>query len=109
MKNVSFQVGVLLFCLFRFYYNLVDVIPTWLNDIYFVVESFLVVVFVYSSTHNKEVRLIGLFGSIGSFLYFLLRCLDIFRFDPIGSKYFVPSFITLGIIIGGYKIWQQYR
>lgn len=109
MRNTSFQIGVLLFCLFRFFYNFIEVVPTWLNDIYFVVESFLVVIFIYSSAHNKEVRIVGLLGSIGSFLYFLLRYLDIFRFNPIGAKYFVPTFITLGIIIGGYKLWQRLR
>lgn len=83
--------------------------PTWLDDSYFVVESFLVVLFVYSSTWNKDIRLIGLYGSIGSFLYFLLRYLDIFIFNPIGAKYFVPSFITFGILIVGIRIWRHSR
>jgi len=109
MKEKVFQFGVLLFCVFRFYYNFIDIVPKWLNDSYFVIESLLVVLFVYSSTWNKEVRMIGLLGAIGSFLYFLLRYLDIFIFDPIGSKYFVPAFITFGIIIVGSKTWQHYR
>ena len=109
MRSISFQVGVFLFCVFRMYYNFVEVVPQWLNDAYFVIESFLVVIFIYSSTWDKGVRLIGLLGSIGSFLYFLLRYLDIFRFDPTGAKYFVPTFISAGIIIVGFKLWRQYR
>jgi hypothetical protein len=109
MREKTFQLAVLLFCLFRLYYNFVEVVPQWLNDIYFIVESLLVVLFVYSSTWNKEIRLIGLFGSIGSFLYFLLQYFGIFDFNPIGIKYFVPSIITLGILIVGVNAWQRYH
>ena len=109
MKEKAFQFGILLFCLFRFYYNFVEVVPMWLNDAYFVIESLLVVLFIYSSTWNKDVRIIGLFGSIGSFLYFLFQYIGIFDFEPFGVKYFVPTFITFGFIIGGYKLWQRYH
>lgn len=109
MREKAFQFGVLLFCLFRFYYNFVEVVPQWLNDIYFVFESFLVVVFIYSSNWNKDIRLIGLFGSIGSFLYFAFQYIEIFDFNPIGVKYFVPSMITTGILIVGIREWQHYQ
>jgi len=109
MREKAFQFGILLFCLFRFYYNFVEVVPMWLNDSYFVIESLLVVLFVYSSTWNKDIRLIGLFASIGSFLYFLLQYLGIFDFNPVGVKYFVPSMITIGILIVGSKAWQRYH
>lgn len=109
MRQKSFQLGILIFCLWRFCYNSIEVVPQWLNDSYFVVESFLVVLFMYSSSWNKELRIIGLFGSIGSFLYFLLQYLGIFDFQPIGVKFFVPSFITIGIIIAGAKTWRHYQ
>lgn len=109
MREKAFTLAILLFCSWRFYYNFVEVVPKWLNDTYFTVESFLVVLMVYSSNWNKDVRLVGLFGSIGSFLYFLLMYIDIFTFNPIGAKYFVPSFITFGLLIVGIKTWQRYR
>ena len=109
MKEKSFQFGILIFCLFRFYYNFVEVVPVWLNDSYFVIESFLVVIFVYSSNYDKKLRLVGLFGSIGSFLYFLLQYINIFDYQPIGAKYFVPTFISLGFIIVGNRLWRQYH
>jgi hypothetical protein len=87
----------------------VDVVPTWLNDSYFVVESLLLALFICSSNWSREFRLIGGFGAGGSFLYFLLRYLDIFKYQPIGAKYFVPSIITIGILIVGYKAWQRYH
>jgi hypothetical protein len=109
VKERGFQLGVFIFCAWRFYYNFVDVVPKWINDSYFVVESLLVVIFINSSNWNKDFRLVGLFGSIGSFLYFLLQYIDIFDFNPIGAKFFVPSIITLGIIIVGAKTWLYYR
>jgi hypothetical protein len=108
MKERSFQFAIFLFCVWRLYYNFIDVVPQWLNDAYFVIESFLVVLLIYSSKSNKTFRLVGLFGSLGSFLYFLLQLIDIFEFNQIGSKFFVPSFITIGIIIA-LKKWQYYH
>lgn len=109
MREKAFQLGVFIFCLWRFYYNFVEVVPQWLNDSYFVIESLLVAIFIYSSRWNDEIRLVGFFGASGSFLYFLLQYFDIFDFQPIGAKFFVPSIITLGIIIEGIKKWQRYR
>lgn len=109
MKDKAFQLGIFIFCLWKFYYNFVEVVPKWLNDSYFVIESLLVLIFIYSSSWNKYVRIVGVWGSLGSFLYFFLQYLDIFDYQPIGQKYFVPSFITLGILIAGIKLWQRYR
>ncbi|WP_396197397.1 hypothetical protein [Flavobacterium sp.] len=109
MKEKSFEFGIFLFCVWRLYYNFIDVVPQWLNDAYFVIESFLVVLLIYSSKRNKAFRLVGLLGSIGSNLYFVLQYMDIFEFNQVGAKYFVPSFITVGIIIVGTKKWQHYR
>jgi len=109
MKKKSFQIGIFLFCLWRMYYNLVEVVPQWLNDSYFVVESFLVLVFIYSRNENNVFSLLGLFGSFASFFYFLMQLIDIYEFNQIGSKYFVPSLITVGLIIALAKKWQHYQ
>jgi hypothetical protein len=100
-------IGVFLFCAFRVYYNSVEVVPSWLNDIYFVVESALVVLFIYSSKLDRGIKEIGLAASIGSFLYFLLQYMDILQYDSLGAKYFVPTFVILGILIAGYR-WRHF-
>lgn len=100
-------IGVFLLCVFRVYYNSVEAVPSWLNDIYFVLESALVVLFIYSSKLNKGIKEIGMAASTGSFFYFLLQYMDIFQYDSLGAKYFVPTFITLGILIAGYR-WRHF-